>query len=130
MAMIISTVKVMPVGKCRPDTLELLSSVQGPILAQPGCIGCWIYHDKAEHALIFWGEWQTDAALHRHICSDLYRRVLLAMELSSERPEVCFHQIEETRGLDLIHELREGGGEGMTIPPAMPRTLTSAIRNY
>ena len=50
--------------------------------------------------------WESDADLQTHICSELYRRVLAAIELASEAPDVCFHQVVSTEGMALIERLR------------------------
>ncbi len=50
--------------------------------------------------------WDSEEELHRHIRSDMYRRVLEAMELSRVSPEVQFHRVTEAKGMDLIGALR------------------------
>jgi len=42
----------------------------------------------------------------RHIRSDLYLRVLNAIELADELPEICFHEGSETTGIELIEAIR------------------------
>jgi hypothetical protein len=43
--------------------------------------------------------------LGRHIRSELYFRVLSAMELANEAPEIYFHEVSDTRGLEYVEAL-------------------------
>jgi quinol monooxygenase YgiN len=51
-------------------------------------------------------QWDSEEALRDHVRSDLYRRVLAAMELSRKPPEVSFHFTSDTKGLELIEAMR------------------------
>jgi quinol monooxygenase YgiN len=52
--------------------------------------------------------WKTEDELMQHLCSDEYKELLLLVELSVEPPSIEFHTVSETRGAELIHEVREG----------------------
>ena len=110
--MVISTLRIVPSPKQRSEVLEVLLSVRGPTEIQPGCLSCCVYEEKGpDHAVVFCAHWETEVALHEHICSDFYRRLLVACELSKRPPEVCFHHVSATQGMDLIEQLRGRGGE-------------------
>jgi hypothetical protein len=51
-------------------------------------------------------QWGSEEALDEHIRSDLYRRVLAAMELSKQSPEIKFHYVTETKGFEMVESLR------------------------
>jgi hypothetical protein len=53
--------------------------------------------------------WQTRADLERHVGSDLYRTVLAITASSLECPELAFHSISKTEGLEAVEKLREPG---------------------
>jgi quinol monooxygenase YgiN len=109
---VISTLRIVPSPKQHSEVLEILRSVLGPTETQPGCLSCHICEeDGPEHATWFCGHWESEAALHEHIRSDLYRRVLAACELSNRPPEFCFHHVSRTQGMELIHQLRGCSGE-------------------
>lgn len=87
--------------------IELLRSVQDLTRPVPGCIGCWMSEEDPLHNHIHYAEqWESEEALQNHIRSDLYRRLLEAMELSRQQPEVQFHYTCETKGLELIEATR------------------------
>ena len=110
--MVISTLRFVPSAKLRSEALEILRSVVGPTESQPGCLMCRVYEeDGPDPAMLLRGHWKTDAALHEHIRSELYLRVLAACELSNQPPEFCFHHVSKTQGMDLVHKLRGCGRE-------------------
>ncbi len=87
--------------------IELLCSVQDLARPSPGCVGCWVSEEDSLHNHVRYAEqWETEEALHEHIRSDLYRRVLAAMELSRQEPEVRFYYCSETKGLELVEAAR------------------------
>jgi quinol monooxygenase YgiN len=112
--MVIATLRFLPAPKQHSQVLEVLRSVLGPTETQPGCLSCRIYEEHGPDAAIMYCEsWETEAAMQAHIRSDLYLRVLAAFELSRSEPEVCFHEISSTHGLELVHQLRGStGGAG------------------
>ena len=121
--MVISTLRIVPSPKQHSAVLEILLSVLGPTEIQPGCLSCGVYEEKGpEHAVVFRAHWETESALHEHICSDFYPRLLIACELSKRPPEVCFHHVSATQGIDLVEELRGRDTERpATIPEASAR---------
>lgn len=98
---------MVPLPAQRVEVLELLRSIQGPTQAYPGCLTCRIYEeDNGDHGILLIEQWTSSAAFFEQVRSDLYRRILAAIELSSRPPEVCVHHISRTDGLDLIQQLR------------------------
>ena len=119
--MVISTLRILPSAKQCPETLEILRSVQGPTLAHPGCMACRIYaEDGPGQAILLCEEWASAAVFHEHVRSELYRRVLAALDLSSHPPEVCVHHISTTEGMELIRALRSRRGETSALSAASP----------
>lgn len=117
--MIISSVRFMPSARRHAELLEILRTVVGPAESQPGCLSCQIYEgDGPDQATILCGHWKSPAALQEHVRSDLYLRVLAACELSNQLPEFCFHHVSKSQGMELVHQLRIGGGEQSPGGPA------------
>lgn len=85
------------------EVVEVLRSIVGPTLAQPGCRACdvWLKADDPESILLL-EEWETVADLVRHLRSVLYRRVLSAMEMASAEPEISFVEAAEVHGIEWI----------------------------
>jgi quinol monooxygenase YgiN len=93
------------------EVLEVLRSVQGPVLSQPGCKAYHIYQETGyDPAVVLVERWASKAALESHIRSKSYRRVLCAIELAGGPPEVSFDVVSATEGMELIERLREPGG--------------------
>jgi quinol monooxygenase YgiN len=110
--MVISTLKFVLSTERHSEVLEILRSVVGPAESQPDCLACTIYEeDGPDHATVLCGHWKSSAALHEHLRSDLYRRVLAACEFSTQTPEFCFHHVSKTQGMELVHKLRRRSAE-------------------
>jgi quinol monooxygenase YgiN len=106
-SVVFSIIRLFPAPKQRAQVLELLRSVQDLTRPSPGCVGCWLSEEDYLHNHIRYAEqWDCEEALHEHIRSELYRRVLAAMELSRQEPEVRFYYCSETKGLELIEAAR------------------------
>jgi quinol monooxygenase YgiN len=101
--MVIGTVRFQPSETQRPRILEILRSVQGPVLAEPGCRGFEILEEQAPGAAIVLVErWDSPAALQAHLRSDHYRRILGACELSTGPPQIRFDHVSATEGIELV----------------------------
>jgi quinol monooxygenase YgiN len=104
------TVKVLP-GK-RKVAIDILRSIQKPLCLKHELLSCKIYEaNDEEDEILYLEQWRTKEALHRHVQSDLYMRVLEVMELASSSPQLCFQDISEVRGIDLVIALRETGDD-------------------
>lgn len=104
---VISTLRIFPSRDERRQLLAILRSVQGPTLAQPHCQSCRVYEeDGFEHAILYIERWDSEAEFERHVRSELYRRILAAVEVSHKQPEISFDYVSHTRGMDLIEALR------------------------
>ncbi len=87
--------------------LDILRSVIGPTRVKSGCMDCAVYTDQGEgQTILYLEQWQSRESLDSHIRSELYFRVLSAMELADEPPEIYFHEVSETRGFEYIEALR------------------------
>jgi quinol monooxygenase YgiN len=83
------------------------ASLVGPIRVQPGCLSCRLFQSWSNpEALQMETRWEGHDDLIRHLKSDLYKQLLLLMELSASPPVLEFLTVHEFRGLDLIQEAR------------------------
>jgi quinol monooxygenase YgiN len=104
---IIGTVRITPPPERRADVLEVLHSVLGRIQDQSGCIGCHVYEEGwPEPAIVFVERWTSEAALEIHLGSDVYVRVLAAIELSGDPPDIRFEHVSATEGIEVIERSR------------------------
>ena len=105
--MTISTFRLFPAARKRVQTLELLRSVRGPTQACAGCLACMVCEEDAEEGgILFVERWESEAAFQQHVRSEIYHRLLAALELSSRTPEVRFDHVSSTEGMELIELLR------------------------
>ena len=106
-SMILSFVKINPLPGKQQVVVDILRSVIGPTRVKSGCMDCAVYTDQGKvPAILYLEQWQSREPLERHIRSELYFRVLSAMELANEAPEIYFHEVLDTRGLEYVEALR------------------------
>jgi quinol monooxygenase YgiN len=106
-SVVFSVIRLFPSPKQRPELVEILRSVQDLTRPLPGCMGCWLSEQDYLHNHVRYTEqWDSEQALNEHIGSDLYCRVLAAMELSKKAPEVRFYFSTEAKGFELIENIR------------------------
>jgi quinol monooxygenase YgiN len=99
--------KLFPSGKQQPQMVEILKSVQDLTRRSLGCVCCWLSEeDYLNDHILYTEQWETEADLHKHIRSDIYRRVLAAMEMSKQTPEINFYYATEKKGFELVEAVR------------------------
>jgi quinol monooxygenase YgiN len=110
MGMIISMIELTPAPGNRKEILELLQFSVDRLRTKPGCLGCGVYEAGDERETILYLErWASEEELHRHIRSSLYLGVLSAMDLAEGARTISFHEVSETKSLELVVALRGSG---------------------
>jgi len=109
--MMISLLKVKPLPEKRDAVLDVLLSVKDLIMGLPGCISTACYESRdGGRTVLYVEQWESREKLHRHIQSNLYNRVISAMEFANEAPEILFYEVSKTMGMELIEALRSDVG--------------------
>ena len=97
------------------DHQQLLRSVRALIESarhDSACIDGRLYADAADpHALTLVEVWATRHDLERRVRSPDYGRLLQLVELSRRPPEIEFHTITETVGLEAVQKIRLGNDQ-------------------
>ena len=106
-SMILLFLKINPLPGKQQVVVDILRSVIGITRLRSGCMDCAVYTDQGEaQTILYLEQWQSREPMDRHIRSELYFRVLSAMELANEAPEIYFHEVSDTRGLEYVESLR------------------------
>lgn len=104
---IISIVRITPLPEKRLEFLSILRSIMGPTLAMRDCLDCRILEDDGDAGeIVFLEDWKSWEAFMRHLRSEIYTRMLEAMELSRLKPEISFFEVSATHGMALIKAIR------------------------
>lgn len=105
--MIIALLKIKPILEKQEAVIEILESVKKMTMLKPGCISCDLFKEYDDGQKVLYVErWRTKEDMHQHIRSNLYLRILNAIELASEPPEISFHEGSKTLGIELIEDIR------------------------
>ena len=73
--------------------------MQGRVQDQRGCASCSIYEeDAAESAVVLVERWTCREELDAHLRSDIFKRVIAAIELSAGPPDIRFEHVSATEG--------------------------------
>ena len=108
MAMVRSTIRMRMPLKKQSEVLEILGPMTEQIQFEAGCISCRLYRGMDDEGVIMLEElWMSDADLQRHLRSDKYRKILLAVEMAAESPEIRFDTIAHSSGVETIEKARK-----------------------
>ena len=90
--------------------LQLLRSAVGMIESKPGCQTCSVAQDAADATRIHYNEtWASEALFRRHALSEEFRRILIAMDMCREEPDVVIGNFSG-QGLTYLKQLCDQSG--------------------
>jgi quinol monooxygenase YgiN len=113
---ILAKLRLFPAPEQRRQILAALRSVQGRTRDEPSCSAVQVYEeDGPEAAILYVEEWESESGFREHVRSELYRRILAAVDLSKTAPEIRFYQVSKVEGLELLQNIR---GCGSGVAPA------------
>ncbi len=105
--MILASLRIVVTPERRNEVLKTLRPLLGPARVRSGCLDCRLYEDIEDlNTLLLVQSWASQTALESYICSEEYRKILAAMDLAAEKPEVAFHTITRTMGMEFIKTVR------------------------
>lgn len=106
--MVIESVGIVAPKNQLEELRRALSALVGPTQVEPGCIFCQLLQEAGNPSSFrFESHWKTPEDLMRRMRSESYRSLLSLVELSVEPPEIEFHTVTETKGLELVRAVRE-----------------------
>ena len=92
------------------DVRRQIAALVDPVAAQPGCRRCVLLVDAARPELLtIVEEWRTRPDMERHFRSQEFWQLLLAAEMSAERPEFSIDTLACREGLEAIARSRASG---------------------
>ena len=104
--MILVTLKMIVHPKRRSDILEAMRGMLEPARVERGCLSYCLYEDvENRNVFVLLEEWATQADLERHIRTENVQRLLALMDLLSVQPELQFHTVSQTAGMELIDDV-------------------------
>jgi len=106
--MIVSTLRLLLSEADRARVITSLTPLIAWTRLQPGCRVCHLLGDLDDpREIIVREEWDTQEDLDRHLRSEDYRRILAAIELSQEAPEIRFDTVVTMGGFEVVEAARK-----------------------
>jgi quinol monooxygenase YgiN len=113
--MILAVLELVPQEHMRQAMLEVLRFVAERAKAKPECLDCGVFEEAQDaRRVVYVEQWQSAKDLQAHIQSGLYLKILHAMELACEEPRIRFHEVSQTRSMELITQLRTRPRQAVT----------------
>ncbi len=87
--------------------IQLLLSGVGRTEAKLDCRACTVARDANEPNRVRYSEtWKLESAFRKHVQSEEFRRVLMAMDMCCEEPQVVIGNLSGRSGISYLQELR------------------------
>jgi len=110
-AMILAILRMNVRPEKRSDFLETMLGMLEPVRVEKGCLSYRFYEDAEDlNTFALVEEWKTQNDLERHICTDNQHRLMVLMDLLSEKPELRFNTVSHTVGMELIEDVLKAYG--------------------
>jgi len=107
---ILATLRMIVRPERRTDLLVTMRGMLEPTRVERGCLSYRLYEDiENRDAFLLLEEWATQDDLERHISQDHQRRLLAIMDLLREQPQLQFHTVTHTAGMDLMENVLNTG---------------------
>ena len=102
-----STIRMLIPLERESEALEILGAVNEQVRFEQGCIASRLYRGVEDPPSIMLEQlWSSEEDALDHLRSDIYRKILLVIEMATETPEVRFDLIAKTSGLETIEKAR------------------------
>lgn len=93
----------------REQAIRILTSSVGRIEAKQGCEECMVSRDALAEGHVRYSEtWESESSFRKHVRSEEFRRVLLAMDMCSQEPRVAVGSVTGQEGLAQLEEWLKG----------------------
>jgi quinol monooxygenase YgiN len=93
--------------KKRDEALRNFKSITKQCIYKPGSLSCHIYGDLQENNVFLLNEvWRSEEDLNLHLRSASYLNLLVVTEMSLKQPEIRFHTISSSSGIETIEKAR------------------------
>ena len=106
--MILNLIRIKVAPSDRNDAVKTIRRLIGPTKVKPGCESCNLYaNTENDDDILLIEKWSTQDQFEKQITSKHYLLLLEALELAKHTPEIEFHTISSTSGLELVERLRQ-----------------------
>lgn len=90
------------------EAIDLLESVRDQIQVEPNCIYSRLYREaNTVDAIMIEELWANEKDMLIHLKSNVYRRILFAIDMADTSPEIRFDKILQSNGFETIKNVRQ-----------------------
>jgi quinol monooxygenase YgiN len=105
--MILSLIRINPHPRTRSEILDILRNAEFLTRIKTGCLESSVFVKKFEEEVILYLEsWQSREDFERHVRSSQYDRILAALDLARDPPEIDFFDNTGLGGMEVIEAIR------------------------
>ena len=110
--MILFLIRINPRPRTRREILDILRNAEFLTRTKTGCLESSVYVKKFEEEVILYLEqWQSREEFEQHVRSSQYDRILAALDLARDPPEIAFFENTGLGGMEVIEAIRGQGTE-------------------
>jgi quinol monooxygenase YgiN len=115
--MILSLIKINPHPRTRREILDILRNAECVVRTKTGCLGSTVYLKTfEEEAILYLENWESREDFERHVRSSQYDRILAALDLARDPPEIDFFDNTDRGGMEVIEAIRTHGSRKDELP--------------
>jgi quinol monooxygenase YgiN len=107
--MYVATLRFSVPPEKKADAIAVLRSLCSQADAMPGCQLCRLYDnvglDDGDDELLLIERWTTKGNMEKHILSPVFQQLIEILDFASAPPELMFHRIAATAGIELVEDL-------------------------
>ena len=107
--MYVATFRFTIQSEKKTDTVKVLKTLCHQTAILPGCNCCRIYSNvegaERDDEILLLEKWDAKKSMEKHVLSPIFQQLLEIMDFSPTPPELLFHDVAETTGIEMVESL-------------------------
>jgi quinol monooxygenase YgiN len=107
--MFVATLRFSIQPEKKTDAIAVLNALCSQTSVLAGCRFCRAYSNihiaESDDEILLIERWDTKKNMEKHILSPIFHQLIEIMDFSTAPPELLFHQVSKTSGVDMVEDL-------------------------
>lgn len=107
--MLVMTLKITIQPEKKSDAVKVFTALCSQAEVMTGCLLCRLYNTigltNEDDEIFLIEKWDTKENIKKHILSPSFKQLIEIMDFSTSEPELLFHEISQTLGIEMVEEL-------------------------